>query len=89
MKSLQTGFLKNGRDADEVKLEAKTLIDEVEETEKKAAQLIAAYKNANNTLEAHVKNSKTVRSKSQELLGKANQLSASTTSKLKELEGND
>lgn len=89
LKTLQTGFLKNVRDANEVKSEAKTLIDEVEETEKKASQLLIDYNNANNTLENRVKNSKTTLSNSQDLLEKASQLSANTTLKLKELGGKE
>lgn len=87
LKSLQTGFLKNVRDANEVKSEAKTLIQEEEETKNKASQLLAAYKKANDTLENRVKNSKKTRSNSIYLLEKASQLSANTTLKLKELGG--
>lgn len=87
LKTLQTGFLKNVRDANEVKSEAKTLIDEVQETEKKASQLLIDYNNANDTLENRVKNSKTTLSNSQYLLEKASQLSANTSLKLKELGG--
>lgn len=87
LKTLQTGFLKNVRDANEVKSEAKSLIQEVEETKNKASQLISAYNKANDTLENRVKNSKTTRSNSIYLLEKASQLSANTTLKLKELGG--
>lgn len=87
LKSLQTGFLKNVRDADEVKSEAKTLIQEVEETEKKASKLITSYNNVNDTLKNRVKNSQATRSNSQILLERASQLSTNTTLKLKELKG--
>lgn len=89
LKSFQTGFLKNVGDADEVKSEAKSLIQEVEETEKKASVLVAAYNNANDTLKSRVQNSQTTRSNSQQLLEKASQLSANITLKLKELGGKD
>ncbi|XP_050439565.1 laminin subunit beta-1-like [Adelges cooleyi] len=85
LKTLQTGFLKNSLDATNVRSEAKNLTIEVDETEKKADQLLADYKNANNTLENRVKNSKTTRNNSQYLLERASQLSANTTLKLKEL----
>lgn len=87
LKSLQTGFLKNVRDADEVKSEAKTLAQEIEETDKKALKLMAAYNNANDTLKNRVKNSQATHSSSQQLLERASQLSANTTLKLKELGG--
>lgn len=87
LKTLQTGFLKNVRDADEVKSEAKTLIQEVDDTKTKATKLLDDYNNANATLENRVKVLKTTRSNSQSLLEKASQLLASTTLKLKELEG--
>lgn len=70
-----------------MKSEAKTLIEEVQDTEMKASQLLANYNNANNTLENRVKNSKNTLSNSQYLLEKASQLSANTTLKLKELGG--
>lgn len=88
LKTLQTGFLKNVRDANEVKSEAKILIQEVNETEKKAWQLLTSYTHANETLEKHVTNSKNTRNNSQYLLEKASQMSANTTLKLKELGGN-
>lgn len=87
LKSLQTGFLKNVRDADEVKSEAKTLAQEIEETDKKASKLVTAYNNANDTLKNRVKNSQATHSSSQQLLERASQLSANTTLKLKELGG--
>lgn len=87
LKLLQTGFLKNVRDADEVKSEAKSLAQEIEETDKKALKLVAAYNNANDTLKNRVKNSQATHSSSQQLLERASQLSANTTLKLKELGG--
>jgi len=87
LKSLQTGFLKNVRDAEEVKSEAKTLIQEVEETENKASKLISSYNNVNDTLKNRVRNSQATRINSQILLERASQLSTNTTLKLKELEG--
>lgn len=87
LKALQTGFLKNVRDADEVKSEAKTLAQEIDETDKKALKLVAAYNNANDTLKNRVKNSQATHTSSQQLLERASQLSANTTLKLKELGG--
>lgn len=87
LKLLQTGFLKNVRDADEVKSEAKTLVQEVKNTDAKASQLVVSYNNANDTLNNRVKNTQATRSKSQSLLEKASQLSTNITLKLKELEG--
>lgn len=87
LKTLQTGFLKIVNDANEVKSEAKIVVQEVEETEKKASQLLNMYKQTNETLEKNLKNSKTTSINSQNLLEKASQLSTNTTSKLKELEG--
>jgi len=86
LKTLQTGFLKNVRDADEVKSEAKTLVQEVDDTKNKALKLVDDYNNANTTLENRVKVLKTTRSNSQNLSEKASQLLANTTLKLKELE---
>lgn len=84
---LQTGFLKNVRDANEVKSEAKTLLQEVIETDKKATVLKDNYDKVDATLGNRVKNSQTTRTISQNLLEKASQLSANTSSKLKELIG--
>lgn len=89
LKSFQTGFLKNIGDADEVKSEAKSLIQEVEETEMKASKLVTDYNNANDTLKNRVKNSQTTRSNSQRLLERASQLSANITLKLQELGGKE
>jgi chromosome segregation ATPase len=85
LKTLQTGFLKNVRDANEVKSEASTLIQEVEDTEKKASQLLASYREASNKLDTRAQIAKTTKYNSQNLLEKASQLSANTTLKLREL----
>lgn len=71
-----------------MKSEAKIVVQEVEDTQKKSLQLLMAYNQANETLENRVKNSKTTRSSSQYLLEKASQLSTNTILKLKELGGN-
>jgi len=87
LKTLQTGFLKNVRDANEVKSEAGTLIQEVEDTEKKASQLLSLYNDASNKLDNRAQIAKTTKNNSQQLLEKASQLSANTTLKLRELGG--
>jgi len=89
LKTLQTGFLKNVRDANEVKSEASTLIQEVEDTEKKASQLLASYREASNKLDTRAQIAKTTKYNSQNLLEKASQLSANTTLKLRELGGKE
>jgi len=89
LKTLQTGFLKNVRDANEVKSEASTLIQEVEDTEKKASQLLASYYEASNKLDNRAQIAKTTKNNSQSLLEKASQLSANTTLKLRELGGKE
>lgn len=89
LKTLQTGFLKNVRDANEVKSEASTLIQEVEDTEKKASQLLASYRVASNKLDTRAQIAKTTKYNSQNLLEKASQLSANTTLKLRELGGKE
>lgn len=89
LKTLQTGFLKNVRDANEVKSEASTLIQEVEDTEKKASQLLASYYEASNKLENRAQIAKSTKNNSQNLLEKASQLSANTTLKLRELGGKE
>jgi len=65
------------------------LIQEVDDTEKKASQLLAFYNEANNKLETRVQIAKTTKNNSQHLLEKASQLSANTTLKLKELGGKE
>lgn len=85
LKTLQTGFLKNVRDANEVKSEAKMLTDDVQDTERKSMELLTNYDNVNSTLESRFKNSKSTLNDSQRLLERASQLSANTTLKLKEL----
>lgn len=85
LKTLQTGFLKNVRDANEVKSEASTLMQEVDDTEKKATQLLASYYEASNKLDNRAQIAKTTKNNSQNLLEKASQLSANTTLKLREL----
>jgi len=87
LKTLQTGFLKNVRDANEVKSEAKMLTDDVQDTERKSTELLTNYDNVNSTLENRFKNSKSTLNDSQRLLERASQLSANTTLKLKELKG--
>jgi len=87
LKTLQTGFLKNVRDANEVKSEAKMLSDDVQDTERKSTELLTNYDNVNRTLESRFKNSKSTLNDSQRLLERASQLSANTTLQLKELKG--
>lgn len=87
LKTLQTGFLKNVRDANEVKSEAKMLTDDVQDTEKKSMELLTNYDHVNNKLESRFNNSKSTLNDSQRLLERASQLSANTTLKLKELKG--
>lgn len=65
------------------------MIQEVDDTEKKASQLLAFYNEANNKLETRVQIAKTTKNNSQHLLEKASQLSANTTLKLKELGGKE
>lgn len=87
LKTLQTGFLKNVRDANEVKSEAKTLVQEVEDTKNKASKLVDDYNNATSTLKKRESDLNTTNKDSRTLFERASQLLANTTSKLKELEG--
>ncbi|XP_054279344.1 laminin subunit beta-1 [Macrosteles quadrilineatus] len=85
VKSLQTGFLKNQKDAQEVKAEAETMTEEVKRAEKRAKEMQDEYSRAVNSLQDRTEDSGLAQAKAQKLLEKASQLSLNTTDKLKQL----
>lgn len=87
VKALQTGFLKNEKDAQEVKNEASSMTDEVKQAQKRAQEMQTEYNRAVNTLGERARNSELAQVRAQILLEKASQLSLNTTDKLKQLKG--
>lgn len=87
MKQLQTGFLKNEKDAREVSDEAGSVYTEVKTAENQAQNLQIQYREAVNALNQRSQDSGLAHTRAQKLLEKASQLSVNTTAKLKELKG--
>lgn len=87
VKALQTGFLKNEKDAQEVKNEASSMSEEVKQAQKRAQEMQTEYNRAVSTLEERARNSELAQVRAQSLLEKASQLSLNTTDKLKQLRG--
>ncbi|XP_046682808.1 laminin subunit beta-1 isoform X2 [Homalodisca vitripennis] len=85
VKTLQTGFLKNGKDAQEVKAEAESMTEEVKQAKDRAREMQSEYNLAVNTLREHSDDSLLAQTRAQKLLEKASQLSLNTTDKLKQL----
>lgn len=88
MKQLQTGFLKNEKDAREVSDEAGSVYAEVKKAENQSQNLQDQYREAVNALNQRSQDSGLAHARAQKLLEKASQLSVNTTAKLKELKGN-
>lgn len=87
MKKLQTGFLKNEKDAHEVSDEASSVYAEVKTAENQVQNLQVQYREAVNALNQRSQDSGLAHARAQKLLEKASQLSVNTTAKLKELKG--
>lgn len=85
LKQLQTGFLKNEKDAREVSDEAGSVYAEVKTAENQAQNLQVQYREAVNALNQRSQDSGLAHARAQKLLEKASQLSVNTTAKLKEL----
>lgn len=85
LKKVQTDFLKNDRDSNEIKDELKAITDDINDVQNKTFYLKLNYEQVSNQLDDHKRNSSNIRLAAQTLLDKAGQLSANTTSKLKEI----
>ncbi|XP_039299299.1 laminin subunit beta-1 isoform X2 [Nilaparvata lugens] len=85
LKTLQSEFLKNEKDAKEVAEGVKVVELKVENAQEKAAELKRAYYNANDTLQQRSQHFQLARVKAQETLEKANNLSYLTNRKLIDL----
>jgi len=85
VKALQTGFLKNEKDAQEVRAEAESMTSEVKKAEDRAREMQSAYNQAVDKLEARARDSVLAQARAHNLLEKASQLSLNTTDKLKQL----
>ncbi|KAI5734580.1 hypothetical protein M8J77_008341 [Diaphorina citri] len=85
LKSIQAGFLQNGRSAMDVENEEKNLEKEVALAQKQASGLRSRYQETDNKLLSKAESSGLKRARGQMLLNKASQLSVNTTAKLKQL----
>lgn len=87
VKTLQTKFLKNEKDAQDVQENANSMTEEVQQAKDQASEMQSKYRSTLDTLNERAQDSHIEQARAQNLLMKASQLSSDTRTKLVQLKG--
>lgn len=87
VKTLQTKFLKNEKDAQDVQENANSMTEEVQQAKNQASEMQSKYNLALDDLNQRAQDSHMEQARAQNLLKKASQLSSDTRTKLVQLKG--